>query len=183
MWGQCFRTGGLAAGEFGFGVGEVSQRGFPGLFQAAGDEPVFRIDGLVAALRRGRVVAGGFDLAAPLGQGGVVAVFELLGGGQAGLGCRGGQRGQEHGGDRGVDRDATDTQMPGAAALDELAGAGAVVARGGFVFAVVGDGELAPADPAGGQSLQQGAALPEGAGAGLVHRGRMLAPMRVWLSR
>ena len=92
MRGQCFRTGGLAAGEFGFGVGEVSQRGFPGLFQAAGDEPVFRIDGLVAALRRGRVVAGGFDLAAPLGQGGVVAVFELLGGGQAGLGCRGGQR-------------------------------------------------------------------------------------------
>ena len=61
--------------------------------------------------------------------------------------------------------------MPGAAALDELAGAGAVVAGGGFAFAVVVDGQFAAAGPAGDQPLQQGAALPQRAGAGLVGLG------------
>jgi hypothetical protein len=41
------------------------------------------------------VVAGLFDVAAVLGQGGVVAVFELLGGGQAGLQRCGGQGREE----------------------------------------------------------------------------------------
>ena len=84
---------------------------------------------------------------------------------------RGGQRGQEQGGDRGVDRDTADPQVPGAAAVDELAGAGAVVAGRGFAFAVVVDGEFAAAGPAGDQPLQQGATLPHRAGAGLM-RGR-----------
>ena len=72
-------------GEFGFGVGEVPQRGFPLVLQSAGDEPVLGVDRPVTAFGSGRRVAGGFHLAAPLRQGGVVAVFELLGGGQAGL--------------------------------------------------------------------------------------------------
>ena len=87
------------------------------------------------------------------------------------------------GGDGGVDRDAADPQVPGAAAVDELAGAGAVVAGRGFAFAVVVDGEFAPAGPAGGQPLQQGAALPQRAGAGLVRFGRILAPIRAWFAR
>ena len=136
--------------------------------QAAGDQPVVGVDGPVAALGLAGLVAGLLDLAAPLRERGVVAVLELLGGGQAGLQRGGLQRGQERAGDRGVDRDAADAQVPGAAALDELAGAGAVVAGGGLGRAVVVDGELAAAGPAGGQALQQRAALPDRAGARLV---------------
>src|SRR5262245_21902952 len=42
------------------------------------------------------------------GQRSIVAVFELLGGGQAGLPCGGGQGSQERPRDRGVDRDSAD---------------------------------------------------------------------------
>src|SRR5260370_1288882 len=59
---------------------------------------------------------------------------------------------------------------PGAAAFDDVAGAGAVVAGGGFVLALVVDGELAAAGPAGSQALQQGAPLTDRAGAGLMCR-------------
>ena len=168
--GQGFRARGLAASEFGLGVGQLLQRGVPLGFQAAGDQPVVRVDGPVAALGPAGLVAGLLDLSAPLGERGVVAVLELLGGGQAGLQRGGLQRGQERVGDGGVDRDAADAQVPGAAAVDELAGAGAVVAGGGLGRAVVVDGELAPAGPAGGQPLQQRAALADRAGAGLVRR-------------
>src|SRR5262249_38326880 len=143
----------------------------PRVLQSAGDEPVLRVDRPVAAFGLDRGVAGGVHLAAPLLQGGVVAVFELLGRLQAGLRRGGGQRGQEQGGDRGVDRHTADPQVPGAAAVDELAGAGAVVAGRGFAFAVVVDGEFASAGPAGGQPVQQGATLPHRAGTGLM-RGR-----------
>ena len=149
----------------------MAQRGFPRVLQSAGDEPVFRIDRLITAFGFGDRVAGGFHLAAPLLQGGVVAVFELLGRLQAGLRRRGGQRGQEQGGDRGVDRHTADPQVAGAAAIDELTGAGAVVAGRGFAFAVVEDGQFAAAGSAGDQPLQQGAALPQRAGAGLVGLG------------
>ncbi len=108
------------------------------------------------------------DLAAPLRQRGVVAVLELLGGGQAGLQRRRLQRGQKRPGDRGVDPGTTDTQVTRAAALDEVPGAGAVVAGGGLGRAVVVDRELAPTHPAGGQPLQQRAALARRAGARLV---------------
>ena len=127
-----FRARGLSAGEFGLGVGQLLQRGVPLGFQAAGDQPVVGVDGPVAALGSAGPVAGLFDLAAPLGQRGVVAVLELLGGGQAGLQRGRRERGQERLGDRGVDRGATDPQVPGAAALDQLAGAGAVVAGRGL---------------------------------------------------
>src|SRR5664280_3851860 len=53
-------------------------------------------------------------------------------------------------------------------AVDEVSGAGAVVAGGVAVPSVVVDGEFAAAGPAAGQPLQQRAALPDGAGAGLV---------------
>ena len=58
---------------------------FPFGFQAAGDQPVVRVDGAVAALGPGGLVAGLLDLAAVLVQRGVVAVLDLLGGLQAGL--------------------------------------------------------------------------------------------------
>ena len=177
LGGQGFRSCCFAAGEFGLGVGEGLQRGVPLGLQSAGDQPVVRVDGAVAALGAAGLVAGLLDLAAPLRQRGVVAVLELLGGGQAGLQRRRLQRGQERLGDRGVDPGAADAQVTGAAALDEVPGAGAVVAGGGLGRAVVVDGELAPTDPAGGQPLQQRAALarprrcPAGAPSGGCCRG------------
>ena len=69
-------------------------------------------------------------------------------------------------GARRVDGHAACAQVPGAAAFDHVAGAGAVVAGGGLVLALVVDGELAAAGPAGGQALQQGAALADRAGPG-----------------
>ena len=53
--------------------------------QAAGDQPVARVDRPVAALGPVGVVAGLLDLAPPLRQRGVVAVLELLGGVPGGL--------------------------------------------------------------------------------------------------
>jgi hypothetical protein len=61
-----------------FGVGQLLQRGVPLGLQAAGDQPVIRVDGPVSALGLARVVAGLFDLSAPLRERGVVAVLELL---------------------------------------------------------------------------------------------------------
>src|SRR5206468_1904889 len=85
------------------------------------------------------------------------------------------RRGQERAGDGLVDGHAAGAQVPGAAALDQLAGAGAVIAGGGLVLALVVDGELAAADTAGGQPLQQRAALADRAGAGLMrHRADVL---------
>ena len=166
--GQGFRARMLAAGEFVLGVGEVLAARCSTRSPVRGRPAVVRVDGAVAALGPAGLVAGLLDLAPPLRERGVVAVLELLGGGQAGLQRGGLQRGQERLGDRGVDRDTADAQVPGAAALDELAGAGAVVAGRGLGRAVVVDGELAPAGPAGGQPLQQRAALPDRAGARLV---------------
>ena len=173
-------AGCLAAGQLGLGGGQLGEGFLPGGFQAAGDQPVFRVDGLVAALGPGGLVAGLLDLAPVLGQGGVVALLDLPGGLQAGLQRHRLQRGQERGGDRGVDGHAADAQVPGAAAFDHVAGAGAVVAGGGLVLALVVDGELAAAGPAGRQALQQGAALADRAGAGLMrHRPDVLPDLRL----
>src|SRR5262249_15439362 len=166
--GEGCRAGGLAAGELGFGGGQVGERFLPGGFQAAGDQPVAGVDGLVAALGLGGRVAGLLDLAAPLLQGSVVPLLELPGGLQAGAQRHWLQRGQERAGDGGVDGHAAGPQVPGAAAFDQLPGAGAVVARGGLVLALVVDGELAAAGAAGGQALQQCAALTDRAGARLM---------------
>src|SRR5680860_1047833 len=157
--------------ELAFGCGQLGQGVFPVAFQAAGDEPVVGVHGAVTTFRLGRGVASLLDLSAPLGQDGVVAVLELLGGGQAGLQRGGGQRDEERLGDGGVDRGAAHAQMADTPALDERAGAGAVVAGCGLVGALVVDGELAGAGPAGGQALQQRAAFPHGPGAGLVRLG------------
>jgi hypothetical protein len=122
--GQGFRARGRAAGQFLLGVGQLLQQGVPLGLQTPGDQPVVRVDGPVATLGLAGLVAGLLDLAAPLRECGVVTVLELLGGGQAGLQRGGLQRGQERGGHGGVDRDAAEAQVPGAAALDELAGVG-----------------------------------------------------------
>ncbi len=177
--GQGAGAGLLAAGEFGLGGGEFGQCLLPGGLQAAGDEPVVRVDGLVAALGAAGVVTGAFDLAAVLVEGGVVGVFEVFGGGEAGGERLGGQRGQERVGDGGVERDAADVQVTGATAVDDRGGALAVVARGGLGRALVEHGEFTAAGPAGRQALEQGAALPDGTGAGLVGCGTdVLADLR-----
>lgn len=83
LQGQGLRARGLAVGQLGLSVGEVAERLFPGGFEASGNQPVVRVDGQVAALGSGRVVAGLLDLALVLGQGGIVAVLKLPGGLQA----------------------------------------------------------------------------------------------------
>jgi len=60
--------------------------------------------------------------------------------------------------------------MPQVLAIDQVPGAGAVVAGGVAAPPVVVDGEFAAAGPAGGQALQERAALPDSACAGLVGR-------------
>ena len=65
--------GGFAAVQVGSGILGGLQRGFPFGFQAAGDQPVLRVDSAVAALGPGGGVAGLLGLAAPLIQRGIVA--------------------------------------------------------------------------------------------------------------
>ena len=98
-----------------------------------------------------------------------MAVLQFPGSGQAGGHRVPGDGCQEGLADGGVDGDAADPQVPHVPAVDQ--GARAVVAGGVVLPPVVVDGEFAAAGPAGGQALQQGAALPDGAGPGLVgHR-------------
>jgi hypothetical protein len=103
-----FRSARFAAGEFGVGVGELLQRLVPFGFQPAGDQAVVGVDRAVAAFGATGPIAGLLDLPAPLRQGGVVAVLEVLGGGQAGLQRGGLQRRQERLGDGGVDGQPAD---------------------------------------------------------------------------
>ena len=80
---------------------------------------------------------------------------------------RRGQRGQERDGDGRVDGLPAHAHVPGAAPVDQLGGALAVVVRHAFGRAGVEDGELAAVRAAGGQALQQRAAFPDRAGARL----------------
>jgi len=48
-------------GEFGFGVFEVAELGFPAGLEAAGDEPVLRLAGVIGALGADGLVLGAFD--------------------------------------------------------------------------------------------------------------------------
>jgi len=100
--GEGFRACGLAAGQLSFGVGQFAECGLPFALQPAGDQPVVRVDGPVAALGPGCLVAGLLDLALVLGQGSTMSVFELPGRLQARVERGRGQRGQERGGDGGV---------------------------------------------------------------------------------
>ena len=97
-----------------------------------------------------------------------LAMAEFIDSGQTRRQRGRGQRGQKRVSDSGVDGEPAELQVSGPPALDERAGAGAVVARSGFTRALVEHGEFPPADPAGGQALQQGAALADGPGARLV---------------
>jgi len=64
--GEAFGAGGLATGELGIGIGVLAEGLLPLGFQAAGDQPVVRVDSPVAAFGPGRVVAGLLGLAVPL---------------------------------------------------------------------------------------------------------------------
>src|SRR5918996_1277464 len=152
--------------QFGFGVGQRGELGFPVGLQAAGHQAVVRVDGQVAPLGSDGLVAGSFDLASPLAEGGVVVSFDHLGGSEGG-GHAGGSEGGEGGrGDGPVDLHAAHAQAVHAAAVDEGA-VGAVIARC-RVGALVVDSEAPAASPAGGQPLQQGGSFPQRAAAGLM---------------
>lgn len=77
--------GRLPAGELPFGSRPLPQGRLPGGFQAPGDEAVLGLDRLVAPLGLVRRVPGPLGLAPPLVEGGIVALLELGGRGQAGL--------------------------------------------------------------------------------------------------
>lgn len=82
-----------------FSVGEGGELGLPVRLEAAGHEAVVGVDGEVAPLRSGGVVAGPLDLASPMGQRGVMVGFEHLGGRHRGVHPGRGERGEEGGSD------------------------------------------------------------------------------------
>src|ERR671918_30884 len=152
--------------QFGFGVGQRGELGFPVGLQAAGHQAVVRVDGQVAPLGSYGLVAGSFDLASPLAEGGVVVSFDHLGGSEGGGHAGGSEGGEEGRGDGPVDLHAAHAQAVHAAAVDEGA-VGAVIARC-RVGALVVDSEAPAASPAGGQPLQQGGSFAQRAAAGLM---------------
>ena len=169
-----FRPRGLSAGEFGLGVGQLLQGVVPFAFQGAGNP----------AGCRGRRPGNGARLCRP-GSGLVRPAVatgpaphrgcpRVAGRRPAGLQRGRRERRQERLGDRGVDRGATDPQVPGAAPSTRLAGAGAVAGRG-LGRPVVVDGEPAPTPPAGSPGLAAARSLgPHHAR--LRAMGRMLLP-------
>src|SRR6266542_1034035 len=76
--GERGRAGGLAAGELGFGTGQLREGGVQLGFQAAGHQPVLRVDRAVTAFGPGCCVAGLLGLAAVLGDDRIMAGFQLL---------------------------------------------------------------------------------------------------------
>ena len=94
-----------------------------------------------------------------------------------------GQRGQERLGHRGVDAHAADPQVPQLLAVDEVAGAGAVVARGVVVPPVVVDGQFAAADPARARPCSNAQPSRTAPVPGWWATGRMFRPIRSWLAR
>ena len=167
--GEGAGPGRLAAGQFGLGVGERGELGLPVGFEPSGHQAVVGVDGQVTPLGFGGFVAGLFDLAAPLVQGGVVVGLEdFRGGDDRGHPGRS-ERGQEGGGDGLVDLHAAHGEAIHAATVDQAA-VGAVIAGGG-VGALVVHGEAPSAATADGQSLQQGGAFADSTGAGLMRLG------------
>ncbi len=139
--------GGFAAVQLGFGCLGGLQRGFPLGLQAAGDQPVLRVDGAVAALGPGGGVAGLLGLPAPLVQRGIVAGLDLVGGIQRGLQRQRGEDVQDVLRDGRVGAQAADPGAgPALPAADQHA-AVALVAGDGLGGAAVEHAEAAPADP------------------------------------
>lgn len=90
-------------------------------------EPIVGVDGEVAALNSGGLVAGALDLSTPLGERCVVVGFDRFGGGQRSGDTGGGERGEEGAGDAVVDLHAANRQATLAVTVDQGA-VGAVVA-------------------------------------------------------
>ena len=79
--GEGAGPGRLAAGQFGLSVVDRGELGLPVGFEPSGHQAVVGVDGQVTPLGFGGFVAGLFDLAAPLVQGGVVVGLEDFRGG------------------------------------------------------------------------------------------------------
>jgi hypothetical protein len=73
--GEPDRAAGLSGQQILFGLPLCGQLRLQRPFQGAGDQPVLRLDRAVATFGLARLVAGAFDLAAPLGQGGILVVL------------------------------------------------------------------------------------------------------------
>ena len=167
--GQGFRFLRFAAGQFGLGGVQRGQRLLPRGLQATCHQPVLGVDGEVAAFGPGGVVAG------PDWTSRRCCSRTLW---WPSCSSRAAARQAVTASPAIAARNAWPTAASMATppirrcrkllAVDEVAGAGAVVAGGVVMPPVVVDGEFAAAGPAGGQVLQQRAALPDGAGAGLV---------------
>ena len=151
--GQRGRAGGLAAGQLGLGGGERGRAVSHSASRPRATQPVVGVDrgsGVRRWLRcsgrvRPRVATG------PARCRGRVRVAGRRPGRRAG---RPGERGQERLGHGGVDTGPAHAQVPRAAAVDELAAAGAVVARGGAA-ARRSRPRACARTPAAGQPLQQ----------------------------
>ena len=134
---QAARLLSLTPLQLRFGLAELAQALFPLRLQAARDQPVLGIDGVVSALGQERFVAPPLDLQAPLVQRGVMAGFQTLGGDQCGLHAGGLQGRQEGISDRCVDLAAADVEAVLAAPFDDAL-ARAMIAGSGIPAAIVG---------------------------------------------
>ena len=112
----------LAAASSASAAATRGKLGLPVAFEPAGDQAVVGVDGEVAPFRRAGLVAGPFDLQAPLGERRVVVGLQLLGRGQGCLEAGRGEAARKAVGDGLVDLHAADAQAGGPAAVDQRRG-------------------------------------------------------------
>ena len=150
------------------GLGEGGEPGFPAGFQAAGDQPVLRLAGAKGALGPVGVVAGAFDGELGGAADPLVPAGHLAGCCQGQGDLLGGQRVQQHPGDRLVDGGGG--HRPAGGSGQPVSTGGALISRP-LIGVVIGAHRLA-ARPAGDDALAQRAAFPRRAGAGVGAVGR-----------
>src|SRR6266542_2769174 len=152
------------------GLGEGGEPGLPAGFQAAGDQPVLRLAGAKGALGPVGVVTGAFDreLSGPADP--LAPAGHLVSRGERQRDLLGGQRVQQHAGDRVIDGGGG--HRPAGGRGQPVGAGGALISRP-LIGVVVGAHRLA-AGPAGDDALAKRAAFPRRAGAGVGAVGRQL---------